>query len=85
MITYTIEASAGTGGSISPSGTVTVNEGDNQSFGITANSGYEIADMLVDGSSVGAVSEYTFTNATSDHTIYASFETVPDDPCLITA
>ncbi len=77
VITYTITASAGTGGSINPSGNITVVEGDNQSFTITANSGYAIADVVVNGSSVGAVSEYTFTNVTANHSIAATFEEVP--------
>ncbi len=71
--TYTITSSAGTGGTISPSGTVSVAQGANQSFTIAANSGYTISDVAVDGSSVGAVSTYTFTNVTANHTIAASF------------
>ena len=71
--TYTINASAGTGGSISPSGAVAVSGGATQTFTITPNSGYRIADVLVDGSSVGAVSSFTFTNVNSSHTISASF------------
>ena len=71
--TYTINASAGTGGSISPSGAVSVTGGTNQTFTITANTGYRIADVLVDGSSVGTVSSFTFTNINSSHTISASF------------
>lgn len=68
-----ITASAGTNGSISPSGTVNVTSGNNQSFTITPDACYNIADVLVDGASVGAVSTYQFTNVTSDHTIAASF------------
>ena len=71
--TYTINASAGTGGSISPSGAVAVSGGTTQAFTVTPNSGYRIADVLVDGSSVGAVSSFTFTNVNSSHTISASF------------
>ena len=71
--TYTIAASAGTGGSISPSGSVSVTHGSNRTFTITANTGYTIANVLVDGSSVGAVSSYTFSNVTANHTISASF------------
>ncbi len=74
VITYTITASAGENGSIDPSGAVTVNQGENQSFIITPNSGHSVADVLVDGVSVGAVSSYEFTNVTADHTIAASFE-----------
>ncbi|WP_201326990.1 SBBP repeat-containing protein [Thermotomaculum hydrothermale] len=74
QITYSITATAGTGGTINPSGNVTVNEGVDISFTISANSGYHIKDVLVDGSSVGAVSTYTFQNVTSNHTIEAQFE-----------
>ncbi|MES2921276.1 MAG: hypothetical protein V4819_07010 [Verrucomicrobiota bacterium] len=71
--TQTITASAGLEGSISPAGAVDVSGGTNQSYTITANSGYHIADVLVDGVSVGAVADYTFTNVVADHTIAASF------------
>jgi len=71
--TYTITPSAGSNGSISPSGATTVNSGDNQTFTITANSGYHISDVIVDGSSVGAVSTYTFSDVTANHTISATF------------
>jgi len=70
---YSISASAGTGGSISPSGSVLVNQGLNQAFTITANNGYIISAVLVDGTSQGAVSTYTFTNVQTSHTISASF------------
>ncbi len=73
---HTITASAGTGGSISPAGPVNVNEGAGQSFTIAANTGYHLVDVLVDGSSVGAVANYSFTNVTADHTIAASFTIV---------
>ncbi len=71
--TYTITATAGTGGTISPSGSVSLNYGANQTFTITANTGYGISSVLVDGASVGAVSTYTFSNVTANHTISASF------------
>lgn len=71
--TYTLTASAGANGSITPSGEVTVNSGDSQGFTITADSSYHVADVLVDGASVGAVTGYTFSNVTADHTISVSF------------
>jgi hypothetical protein len=71
--TYTITASAGSHGSITPSGSVSVNYGASQTFNITPNSGYHVANVLMDGSSVGAVTSYTFTNVTANHTISASF------------
>ena len=70
---HTINASAGTGGSISPSGSTTVTEGSSKTFTITANDGYAVSNVLVDGKSVGAVGSYTFTNVTSSHTISAVF------------
>jgi len=69
-----IAASSGTGGTISPSGTVSVNYGDSETFTISPDQGYKISDVKVDGVSVGAVSTYTFSNVSSDHTIEASFE-----------
>lgn len=71
---YTITASAGSGGVIDPSGSVRVSRGSDKTFTITANEGYEIADVLVDGESVGAVSEYTFENVKANHTISVTFE-----------
>ncbi len=75
--TWTITASAGANGSISPSGAVSVTEGNNQTFTITPSSGYKVLDVTVDSGSVGAVSSYTFTNVTADHTITASFTPLP--------
>jgi hypothetical protein len=71
--TYTITATAGAGGSISTAGAVMVDHGAAQAFTISPNAGYHVADVLVDGDSVGAVTSYTFTNVTVAHTIAASF------------
>ena len=71
--TYAITATAGTGGSISPSGSTSVTSGNSQTYTITPNSGYTISDVKVDGSSVGASSTYTFSSVTSAHTISATF------------
>jgi hypothetical protein len=73
ITSYTISASAGEGGSISPSGKVSVT-GGSKTFIITANEGYDITDIKVDGVSVGAVSSYTFSNVGANHTIEAVFE-----------
>lgn len=70
---YTITASAGTGGSISPSGSASVATGGSQTYTITANSGNIISSVAVDGASVGAVSSYTFSNVTSAHSICVTF------------
>ncbi len=77
---YTITASAGNGGSISPFGSVSVNYGGTQTFIITPNTNYSIADVLVDGNSVGAVTTYTFLNVTAGHAISASFKNTDKDP-----
>lgn len=74
---HTIVASAGTGGSINPSGNVSVNDGASQVFTIAANSGYEIDDVKVDGASQGAITSYTFSNVVADHTIEATFKVSP--------
>lgn len=71
--TWEISVTAGTGGSVSPKGLVTVEDGEDQTFVITPNEGYEIGEVKVDGNSVGAVSEYTFTQVTSDHSLYVVF------------
>ncbi|HIY51867.1 MAG TPA: S-layer homology domain-containing protein [Candidatus Olsenella avicola] len=70
----TITASAGANGTISPSGTIKVPLGSDQTFTITPNQGYEIADVRVDGKSVGAVGTYTFTDVQEGHTIEATFK-----------
>ena len=72
--TYTINASAGSGGSISPSGNTSVNHGANQSYVISPNNGFTIADVIVDGVSQGATGPYIFSNVTSNHTISAVFK-----------
>lgn len=68
-----IEASCGENGSINPAGKVSVPKGGNQTFAITPDNGYHIADVLVDGKSVGAVKEYTFKDVTEGHTIAVTF------------
>jgi len=73
QITYGIVSSAGTGGSISPSGGTIVNWGGSQEYYITPDYGYLISDVLVDGYSQGAISYYSFTNVQDNHTIHASF------------
>ena len=71
---YTITASAGENGSISPSGEVEVEEGNNQTFTIAANEGYEIESLKVDGAEIGIVTSYTFENVTAAHTIEVTFK-----------
>lgn len=70
---YSITASAGSHGSISPSGTTIVCEGGSQAYTITPDSGYLVANVLVDGSGVGTVTTYTFSEISSSHTISVAF------------
>lgn len=78
--TYIITAAAGANGSISPSGSVKVKEGADQTFTITADEGYEIENLKVDGSDVSAASSYTFNNVTEAHRIEATFKQKVTNP-----
>ncbi len=73
---YKITVTEGKNGSITPNGVVKVEKGEDQTFKIKAEKGYEIADVLVDGKSVGAVAKYTFKNVKAKHTIEATFKKV---------
>lgn len=75
---YTITASAGEGGTISPEGAVEVVTGHSQDFAISADEGYEIADVVVDGVSQGALSTYRFEDVTANHTIEVTFKSVDE-------
>jgi hypothetical protein len=70
---FTIAASAGANGSISPSGNIIAGQGTDQSFNISANAGYHIAEVSIDGSPAAVVSTYTFQNIQAGHAIAASF------------
>ncbi len=82
---YTITADAGDYGTIDPEGTITVAEGEDQSFTITPEEGYHIKDVKVDGVSVGAQASYDFTDMGENHTITAEFEANPPEEYAITA
>jgi hypothetical protein len=71
--TYTITASAGPNGTISPNGVTTLNCAANQTYTIAPNSGYYLSSLIVDGSSVTPVLSYAFTNVQANHTIAATF------------
>ncbi len=75
---FVINASAGEGGTINPSGAIRVKSGGNQTFTITPSAGFRIADVQVDGASQGAISSYPITNVTADHSIKAFF--AAEDP-----
>ena len=77
---YTIKATAGTGGSISPSGNVSVREGRDQTFTITPDKGYALANVKIDGKSIGAVKSYTFENVRRTHTIEVIFMKANGNP-----
>ena len=81
--TYTITANADANGSISPQGMVNVNYGGSQNFSINPNAGYQVADVKVNGISVGAVTSYGFANVTSNQTIQASFSALGSYTVLI--
>lgn len=74
--TYSITASSDVNGTISASGTTTVNSGANQSYTFSPVSGYKISNVLVDGTSQGAITSYTFSNVVADHTISVVFEKI---------
>ena len=74
---YTVTATAGNHGSISHAGKTVVKSGDNITYVITPDEGYEIASVLVNGADIGAVREYTFWNVRSDCTISVSFREIP--------
>ncbi|MGD8337336.1 MAG: fibronectin type III domain-containing protein [Desulfobacterales bacterium] len=75
--TFTITSSTGGYGSISPSGTVNLTEGESKTFTITPTSGFRIQAVLVDGTDIGASSQYTFNDLSANHTIHATFASNP--------
>ncbi len=77
---YTIAATAGEGGSISPSGKVNVVKGKDKTFTFTPKEEHMISDVLIDGKSVGAVDSYTFTKVDAEHTIKVVFEKAKELP-----
>ena len=77
---YTIKATAGAGGSISPSGNVSVREGRDQPFTITPDKGYAVSNVKIDGKSIGAVKSYTFENVRRNHAIEVIFMKANGNP-----
>ena len=77
---YTIKTTAGAGGSISPSGNVSVREGRDRTFTITPDKGYAISNVKIDGKSIGAVKSYTFENVRRNHTIEVIFMKANGNP-----
>ena len=72
-VKYTIMGSAGANGTISPAGPVSISASGTQGFKITPDENYHVADVRVDGTSIGPVPSYTFTDVRANHTIIATF------------
>lgn len=82
---YTITALAGDGGGISPMGKVKVEKNGNITFVIAPAPGYEIADILVNGKSIGVLSTYTMKNVKANGTIEARFQRLAQSPNAVDA
>ncbi|MDE2399779.1 MAG: DUF11 domain-containing protein [Patescibacteria group bacterium] len=82
--TFTITASSGANGTVTPTGVTTKDYGSSQVYTITPDSGFHVADVLVDSSSVGVVTTYTFSNITANHTISATFAANAPDRFTLT-
>jgi len=84
-LAYAITPSAANGGNISPGAKTTIDRGDDITFAITPNTGYQIGEVIIDGASVGAVSEYTFADTRLDHVISAVFTSTNSNDSGISA
>lgn len=82
---FTITVTQGANGTIAPGTQTNVEYGTSKTFQITANQYYVVADVIVDGSSRGALTSYTFNNITGNHTITAVFEANCQAPTNLTA
>ena len=85
LVIEALSASAGWDGSISPAGSFFLTREASQTFTITPATGYGVSSVLVDGTSVGAVTSYTLHNITASHSILATFASVPSAPTGVTA
>lgn len=79
---YTITATAGANGTISPNGAVRVTAGGSQTFTISPSSGYVIDSLKVDGLEVTAATSYTFSDINANHTIEAAFKQESQTPVV---
>ncbi len=79
---FEITVTVGANGKVSPNGKVEVAENENQKFTITPDKDYVVADVLVDGKSVGAVTEYTFEKVNKNHTLEVTFK-LADEPSAL--
>ena len=71
--TFTITASAGANGSITPNGNTSVNFGNTQAYTLSPANGYVVESVVVDNMNMGALNSYIFTNVTDNHTIHVTF------------
>ena len=76
---FEIAAEASEGGRITPAGVTEVFYDRSKTYTVTPDAGYRIADVQIDGISIGAVTEYTFKRVHEDHTIYVEFEKLPEE------
>ncbi len=81
---FDISATVAEGGTVAPEGTTKVKYTSDIVYTITPSEGYVVSDVLVDGKSVGAVNEYTFTKVTEAHTLHAVFEKLPAENTFFT-
>lgn len=79
-VPYKVTASAGPNGTITPAGDVFVSSGGSQAYSIEPDTWYGISDVVVDGSSQGPVTTFTFDNVTADHTVSAVFYLLDTTP-----
>lgn len=75
--TFSINSIAGTGGTISPSGITNIESGGTQTYIFTPGQMYNVFNVYIDNVSIGSVTNYTFYNVLSDHTIYVTFTYYP--------
>jgi hypothetical protein len=76
LTSFTLTASGGAGGTISPTGTATVSPGGTKTYTIKPSPGYTILDVTLDGASIGTVKSYVFTNVSANHLLIATFTPV---------
>jgi len=80
---YMVEAIVTGGGLIEPAGITEVTYFDEIIYTITPNEGYKISSVHVNGSNLGAINTYTFSEVEANGNIEAFFELIPNDPNII--
>ncbi|WP_309398869.1 Ig-like domain-containing protein [Cerasicoccus maritimus] len=79
-VTHSLSVTHNANGSVLPANAVELAEGASQTFTFMSDFGYQVADVVVDGVSVGAVVAYTFSDVTTAHSIQVTFEPAFDLP-----